>query len=378
MAIFRYGFAKYKDLTPPDTTVEYHLLFITGGNRIAINKYNTKKEISLKMDSHIMQVTCLPEAMNKLVLVLALFNVFLLLPFSIFNLIYGPVIMGVGGMVVVSILVFSAWSILKYDHYRPALILYGLFPVSILLLVISIHTQGIIGVLWSYPTILLFYFTLPERKAWIANVALLVITAPFIWITFENVLAARIEATLVAVSIFSAIFINVINRQQKKLQLQAVTDPLTGILNRTLLSDTLIQAIQQNNRAKIPMTIASIDLDHFKKINDNRGHDAGDQVLLEVAKLLKNCCRQVDKVFRLGGEEFLVFFYSTKIEDGKHLAEKIRARIESLQTFPGHTITVSIGVADLQAGEDWQRWVKRADTNLYRAKENGRNRVVGT
>lgn len=318
----------------------------------------------------------LPDSMNKLMLILALLNVFLLLPFAISNLIYGPVIMGIGGLIIVSIFAFNAWSISKYNRYRPALMLYVLCPVAIFFVIVSIQTQGITGVLWCYPAALLFYFILPEKKAWIANAALLIFTAPFIWTAFDSALVARIEATLIAVSIFSAIFINVINNQRKKLQLLAITDPLTGILNRTLLPGTLTQAIQQNNRSKLPMTLASIDLDHFKKINDDRGHAAGDKVLQEVAVLLKNYCRQVDKVFRLGGEEFLVFLYNTKIDDGKHLAEKIRARIASLQTLPGHTITVSIGVAALQAGEDWQGWVKRADTNLYHAKEKGRDQVV--
>ena len=328
------------------------------------------------MESYTGQLTRLPDAMNKLMMSLAVVSIALLTPFAINNFVQGRILLGLGAALIVLILAFNAWSITKYKRYYPNLILYGLVPAILFFLNLSLRTQGIIGVLWCYPAVFSFYFMLPERKAWIANAALLLTTIPFVWFSFDYPLAARIVVTLIIVSIFSAIFINIIADQQKSLQIQAVTDPLTGVLNRTLLNETLQQAIQQHARSQIPMTLVSFDLDHFKKINDEKGHDAGDAVLQDVAKLLKKRCRRVDKVFRLGGEEFLVFLYNTEIDDGKHVAEEIRTRVASLQTLPGYTITVSIGIATLQSGEDWRGWMKRSDTNLYHAKESGRNRVV--
>jgi diguanylate cyclase (GGDEF)-like protein len=191
-------------------------------------------------------------------------------------------------------------------------------------------------------------------------------------------LAARVAATLLAVSAFSALFIRVITAQQRKLQALVITDPLTGLLNRTLLNDTLAQAIQHNARSGVPMTLASLDLDHFKAINDTLGHDAGDAVLRGVGELLRKRVRRVDKLFRPGGEEFLALFYGANSENGKHLAEELRHAIATHELLPGHTVTVSIGVATLLPGEDQTKWMKRSDENLYHAKARGRNQVVAT
>jgi diguanylate cyclase (GGDEF)-like protein len=156
----------------------------------------------------------------------------------------------------------------------------------------------------------------------------------------------------------------------------AATDSLTGLLNRTLLQITLEQVIQQNNRTGEPMTLVTLDIDHFKKINDALGHDAGDTVLQSIAELLQNRLRRIDKVFRLGGEEFLALLHGTDAGNGQQIAEELRKAVESLTLFPEQHITVSIGVATLQPGEEWTTWMKRSDDNLYRAKLEGRNRVI--
>ncbi len=179
-----------------------------------------------------------------------------------------------------------------------------------------------------------------------------------------------------AVSVFTAIFTRIISDQQDKLQALAVTDPLTGLFNRTLLQVSLEQVIQQNNRTDEPMTLITIDIDHFKKINDTLGHDAGDSVLKSVADLLRKRFRRIDKVFRLGGEEFMVLLHGTDNVNGQQIAEELRNAVTLLETLPNQPITVSIGVATFQSGEDWTTWMKRSDDNLYRAKLEGRNQVV--
>jgi diguanylate cyclase (GGDEF)-like protein len=276
----------------------------------------------------------------------------------------------------VAISVLNAWRITKDKRYHPNIILFGLVPAILFFVVVSLEKQGIVAILWSYPAVVFFYFILPERKAWIANAILIITIIPLAWISFDHALSFRIVATLILVNIFSGLFVNVITAQQKSLQKKVVTDPLTGLLNRVLLIDTLQQALDQNMRAKIPMTLVAFDLDHFKKINDAMGHDVGDLVLIDIAKLFKDRLRRVDKVFRTGGEEFLALLYNADMEDGRRIAEDIRIQVELLKTLPGHTITVSAGVATLQSNEDLQEWRRRSDQNLYRAKETGRNRVV--
>ncbi len=297
-------------------------------------------------------------------------------PFVINNFIKGQTLLGIGTLAILMILAFHAWTILRHNRYYPLLILLSLIPAILCLLGLSLRNQGLIGILWCYPAVISLYFTLPETKAWIANAVLLVFTLPSAWQSFERPLATRMTVTLLLVSCLSAIFIRVITEQQQKLQAQAVTDPLTGVFNRMLLQESLDQAIHQNNRARLPMSLIAFDLDHFKKINDTLGHDAGDAILQGVGDLLKQRCRSVDKVFRLGGEEFLVLLYNTDTENSRTLAEELRESIASLASFPGCPITVSVGVATLHNGETRREWMKRSDEKLYQAKLGGRNRVV--
>lgn len=187
-------------------------------------------------------------------------------------------------------------------------------------------------------------------------------------------------ANISAISMIAFIMLyHFVSEKQKFLNLleeQAVTDSLTGLYNRTLLSQTLENAIYQNDRTKTPMALIAIDLDHFKEINDTMGHDAGDTVLRDIATLLVKRIRRSDRTFRMGGEEFVIMLYDTNAEQGLQLAEELRNAIELHQFLPDHPVTASLGVAVLQPGETWNEWMKRSDDNLYRAKSSGRNQVA--
>lgn len=315
------------------------------------------------------------EFYQKTTLWIAVAGLVILTPFSINNFIQGRLLLGLGSVAIVIILAINAWYIRQGRNYE-IMILVGLVPAIIFFLLISIINQGMIGVLWCYPAVITFYMVLNEKKAWIANILLLVIAVTVSWEHVETPLAIRMTATLLAVSIFTAIFTRIIIVQQNKLKTMAVTDPLTGLYNRILLHDSLEQAIQHNNRSGEPMTLITLDLDNFKKVNDTFGHDAGDNVLQDVASLLNKRLRRIDKVFRLGGEEFLVLLHGSGKENGQQIAEQIRKEISSLATLPDQAITTSIGVATFEPGESWSAWMKRSDENLYRAKMDGRNRVV--
>jgi diguanylate cyclase len=312
---------------------------------------------------------------SKSTLGVAVAALFLLTPFAVNNFVQGRYLLGVGSFAIVVILAVSAWGIRRGRDYS-SLTLFALVPAILFFLVFSLRKQGMVGVFWCYPAVLAFYFMLPERKAWVANAGLLAVALPQVWDVIEAPLAARVAATLLAVSIFSAIFVRVITNQQRRLEAQAVTDPLTGLANRTLLRATLEQAIQQSDRTGTPMTLVALDLDRFKAVNDTLGHDAGDTVLRGVGQLLRQRIRRADKAFRLGGEEFLAMLYGTGAEDGQRVAEELRGAIASLPLLPDRPVSASIGVATLQPGEDWMEWMKRSDENLYRAKASGRDRVV--
>lgn len=159
----------------------------------------------------------------------------------------------------------------------------------------------------------------------------------------------------------------------------AATDALTGLLNRRALSALLGSEVSRNQRYGHPLSLALLDVDHFKVINDRRGHASGDRVLAGLGRLLRSGIRVVDAAGRWGGEEFVVLFPNTNAEGAFVAAENLRAAIEAMAlTDDGGRalhVTASIGVATLLPGESIDTFVDRADRAMYAAKMAGRNRV---
>ena len=163
--------------------------------------------------------------------------------------------------------------------------------------------------------------------------------------------------------------------EAKELAGQAYTDPLTGALNRQGLRDLLMKQWKTPSLLADPSSVMFADLDFFKKINDQHGHGAGDDVLRLFAAMVQREIRTSDKLVRWGGEEFLIVCPGTDAQQAQALAEKLR-RSMALQSWPlGLKVTASFGVTALKNGEDIGDAIKRADNALYRAKENGRDRV---
>ncbi|MBN2866232.1 MAG: diguanylate cyclase [Thiotrichales bacterium] len=163
---------------------------------------------------------------------------------------------------------------------------------------------------------------------------------------------------------------------KERLQKLTVTDELTGVGNRLACNESLHHEIERAHRYKTHFSIIMLDVDHFKLVNDNFGHDVGDVVLKEVASVIFKTLRDIDKVCRYGGEEFLVLLPETDKHSAVTIAERIRLAVSELSTseVPTH-ITISLGVANLTNWDTEQTFVKRADQALYRAKDLGRNRV---
>ena len=300
---------------------------------------------------------------------------FLLSPFAINNWLQGRYLLGVGSLAVVLILAANCWAVYR-NRYYPNIVFLSITPIVIFFLDMALRKQGIIGLLWCYPAVLSFYFMFTQRAAWLANVLFMVVAVPEIWHVFEQSVAIRATVTLSLMGIFAAIFLHMITRLYRQLQEQAVTDPLTGLSNRLLFETTLEQAVEQYRRIGTDAVLITIDLDHFKSINDTLGHAAGDEVLRKVGKLLSDRVRRSDAVFRIGGEEFAVLLRGAGLEDGRRFAEELLITLERQSILPDRTVTMSAGVAALQSGETWREWMKSSDKSLYSAKESGRNRVA--
>ncbi|MGP6462278.1 diguanylate cyclase [Pseudomonas parakoreensis] len=159
---------------------------------------------------------------------------------------------------------------------------------------------------------------------------------------------------------------------------KALIDPLTGLPNRAAWSERLEHEIKQWQQHGNTLSLAMLDLDHFKRINDNYGHLAGDKVLKIIATVLRKRLRGADFIARFGGEEFVLLLPATTPAVGAKLLETLRAAIEACPFhFKGErvTITISMGLASFKPGEHSDLVLKRADQALYRAKNGGRNRV---
>jgi diguanylate cyclase (GGDEF)-like protein len=171
--------------------------------------------------------------------------------------------------------------------------------------------------------------------------------------------------------------------EKRRIERTAATDPLTDLPNRRYASSRLNQEWATFGRYNRPLGILSLDLDQFKQINDNFGHDVGDKVLQHFARVLSQSIRSEDTACRMGGEEFIVIAPNTDLTTMRSLCERIRVRVEKQQPAElklPRLVTVSIGatVADLDQDESWQNTLKRSDRALYEAKAAGRNCSVVT
>lgn len=171
---------------------------------------------------------------------------------------------------------------------------------------------------------------------------------------------------------------------EEKLRAQAMTDPLTGVFNRRYLQAQATIEIARARRQNHPIALITIDIDHFKHINDEYGHDVGDEILKNFTQIVSDLLRQEDLLCRVGGEEFAVLLPNTAIEQAQQVAERIRASIEEATTTVEYEgtqqalkITASLGVTSVLAEEkSLKPALKRADIGLYEAKENGRNQII--
>jgi diguanylate cyclase (GGDEF)-like protein len=158
----------------------------------------------------------------------------------------------------------------------------------------------------------------------------------------------------------------------------AHTDELTYLSNRRQIIGDLQREVMHAERYGTPLSISMLDIDHFKQVNDTYGHAVGDQILRNVAGLLREHIREPDIVGRYGGEEFLVILPNSPLQAATGQAERLCKLMEAAPIIAlgnSYPITISAGAAELQTGhEDWQKFLSRADGAMYQAKALGRNR----
>jgi diguanylate cyclase (GGDEF)-like protein len=200
-------------------------------------------------------------------------------------------------------------------------------------------------------------------------------------ITVQNGTDYRLVWQLLAgglvIALIGAFWMRKLSRLNRELARLSVTDRLTGIYNRMKLDEALAAEIQRCRRYDQALAIVLLDIDHFKRINDTYGHQAGDRALIDIARLLSEGSRETDVVGRWGGEEFMIVLPHTDLAGAGRLAEKMRTTIAAHEFSGIGQQTASFGVAAYRIDDQPNDLVARADAALYEAKHAGRNRVAG-
>ena len=306
----------------------------------------------------------------------ALIALVLLAPFAVASLLRREWMLASGTAGILLLLGVNALCVLRGRRHQE-ITLYGLVPGGMLFMTQLIAGQPIIGVLWCYPSVLGCYCMLDQRRAWIGNAMVLVAALPATWLAMAPDIAARVTATLLAVSAFAALLVHVIDDQRARLRSQIVTDALTGLYNRLPLASVLERAVEAHRAHGTPASLLALDLDHFKRVNDEGGHDAGDAVLRRVGAMLAERVAGGGLAFRLGGEEFLLLLPGIDQDAALAEARALCATFRDEPVLAERATTASVGVASLFGGETRTEWLGRADALLYVAKRGGRDRAVG-
>jgi len=165
----------------------------------------------------------------------------------------------------------------------------------------------------------------------------------------------------------------------EELKIKVRIDMLSGLLNRMSLFNTIDVEIERAIRSGAPLTGIMLDIDHFKHVNDNFGHQVGDLVIQQIGEMLQNSLRIYDYAGRYGGEEFFMLLTNASLQQGYIIGERFRKNLEEHPIICSNkkiSVTISMGIAQYRLGESRDAWIERADKALYKAKKMGRNRII--
>ena len=311
---------------------------------------------------------------NRIGMQLSGLSATLLVPFGVIHALHDRWMLAGLNFVLVITLALNAWSLRQ--GRRPMVPFWLLICLLVVAVCTSVLLQGMLGLLWSYPALFICYFLLARRVALLLSSVLITVVCAVSFATLGAALATRVLASQAFVLVMINVVLNVIAELQQALVKQAITDPLTGAYNRRYLQNQLEQLVAPTDKTRPMVALLAIDIDHFKQVNDRHGHDAGDEVLRRLVTLVSARTRGSDLLFRTGGEEFMLLLPRVTAKEAQHIAEALRQMVAQAELLPGASLTVSIGVASLCAGQDLKGWVRSADQALYQAKRAGRNRVV--
>lgn len=295
-------------------------------------------------------------------------------PFAIYRFVTGNTFAGLVDVAIIAMICLAVAIVWRGGNRRRATFVLALINTTACL--VSASVLGPPGLFWMYPA-LLGNFLLISRGTAVVMTAVALGALALQGKAYDSLTQLIIFLMTASVSALVAyVFASRTESQRRELQALATLDSLTGLQNRRAMEQELSIAIEEYRRGNSHFGLAMLDLDHFKRINDEHGHEAGDEVLIAFAGLVRRCTRKVDRCFRFGGEEFVLLMPATNDESLHDIDENLRRRVAAELSCRGAAVTVSIGAAALRRDEDWQAWLARADAALYQAKNQGRNRTV--
>jgi diguanylate cyclase (GGDEF)-like protein len=293
--------------------------------------------------------------------------------FSVYRFAIGDFTGGLTNAIIVGMLivVLALGQFQRWEHW--ALIMFGL--VSTASCILSTMIVGSNGLLWTYLVLWVNMLILPRWLAAALNglVIILYVISPNL---FDDLLhEISWAAVAIMFSTFGIVFTSQLRSQRRVLADLATRDSLTGAGNRRLMQHDLQDTVKRQGRRQRPATVVVLDLDHFKKLNDAHGHEAGDQALEHFATDVRSALRAEDGFYRMGGEEFVILLRDMDQQEAQRTLPDLHRRLSGSTPGPGGPLLFSAGAATLKPREGWSRWLARADDALYRAKAGGRNRL---
>jgi diguanylate cyclase (GGDEF)-like protein len=309
-----------------------------------------------------------------LVVIFGAITVLGIMPLAIYRFIEGQVWIGIIDVLIVGCIGTGSFLALRTGRTEgPALFLaltYSLGCVAVARL------TGLSGLLWAFPVLVANFMLVRGLRALV--ISLFTIAA---LVLVDTALDSVVQKTIfvvtsLVVSLFAFVFSSRAELQRVQLETLALRDPLTGASNRRGMQAELEIAMATSMRSGAPLGLFIFDLDHFKQVNDSFGHASGDDVLVQIANIVRRTTRPGDRFFRLGGEEFGLLIPGAEPSSLFDIAEKLRCAVANEVHCGGHAITISVGATPYCPGETAGNWQRRADAAMYRAKRHGRNRSV--
>jgi diguanylate cyclase (GGDEF)-like protein len=295
-------------------------------------------------------------------------------PFAVMRYLQGNMLAGlVDTSILLGICSALVYAWVTGDTRRSGLVVAGIACSGAVVVGIVVGEPGLF---WLYPCLVTSFFLTSPRIAVCLNIvsvlALMIHGGAF----RSDIQMWSFSSTAFVVSACAYVFAHRNHDQRERLEHLATIDPLTGIKNRRSMDQELDLAAANAERTGLSYALVLLDIDHFKRINDEHGHGVGDDVLIEMVELLLKNIRKSDQLFRFGGEEFVLLLPGVDGVGLKAVMNNLQQVLRKYMKHPGGSVTASFGVALLGHGESVDSWLARADAALYEAKETGRDRIV--